>query len=123
MTAATDPRIRTAVVLDGSAGWPEVVDAPTVDRPVLLLASSGTPLHPSWSQIRDAGLARVTIGEAGHYSATDLCSFGASAELCGTVSAARAIAVSRSVVDAWLDRSLRDTDAPRFTAPELSWQL
>ncbi|WP_227980429.1 hypothetical protein [Nocardia spumae] len=122
-TAATDPRIRAGVVLDGSAGWDGVADAPGLDRPMLPLASGDTPLHPSWSQIRDPRLEYASIVDAGHYSATDLCAFGASAALCGTVPADRAATVSRGGVDPWLDRRLRGGAGPRYVAPELFWQL
>lgn len=121
--AATDPRIRTAVVLDGSAGWDGVAEAPALDRPVLLVGASGTPLHLSWDGFRDPQFQHVTLAGAGHYSVTDLCGFGGGAALCGTVSPGRATEITRGVVGAWLERQLRGTDGPRFEVPELKWQM
>ncbi|MEU4313739.1 alpha/beta hydrolase [Nocardia sp. NPDC024068] len=100
--AADDPRIRTAVVLDGSAGWDDVAEVPPMPHPVLLLAS-GNMVHASWT---GTGAVIGTIAGAGHYTATDLPVFGGSEELCGRVDAAHAATLTRSVVAAWLDRHL-----------------
>ncbi|WP_227983569.1 alpha/beta hydrolase family protein [Nocardia spumae] len=121
-TAAADPRVRAAVVLDGSAGWNRVADAPALDRPVLLLAAGDTPPHPSWTRFHDPHFARAAIGSAAHYSATDLCAFGAGPRLCGTMNAARAAVVSRGVVVGWLERHLLGHDRPRPDYPEVVWQ-
>lgn len=119
-TMASDPRVRAAVVLDGSAGWDGVATAPALDRPVLLL-ESGDMLHASWLQVHGQ-LDIASIRGAGHYTATDLPSFGCDVQLCGTVPPDRAAAVSRGVVAAWLAQHVLDSDTPEYTAPEVLWR-
>lgn len=105
--AAADSRVRTAMVLDGSAGWDEVAEVPDLDRPVLLLAS-GNMVHASWTST-DAVIG--TMAEAGHYTGTDLPMFGGDAGLCGTIGAERGARITSSVLAAWLDRQLLDRDS------------
>ncbi|WP_051161453.1 alpha/beta hydrolase family protein [Nocardia brevicatena] len=117
--AAADPRIRTVLVLDGSAGWDGVADVPDLEQPVLLLAA-GDMLHASWLELHTA--VAGTVAGAGHYSPTDLPAFGGGAELCGTIPAETGTAITRSVVAAWLDRTLRGADRPLPEFPALHWR-
>ena len=119
-TMSRDPRVRAAVVLDGSAGWSGVAAAPALDRPVLLM-SAGDTVHTSWSDFRDPRFEWASVAGAGHYFATDLPALGGSAELCGTMPADRAATVTRGTVTEWLDRHLLDRDTPRPAHPELIW--
>ncbi|WP_051132778.1 alpha/beta hydrolase family protein [Nocardia paucivorans] len=118
--AAADPRIRTVLVLDGSAGWDGVVEVPHLARPVLLLAA-GDMLHASWLELDTAVVG--TIAGGGHYTPTDLPAFGGGIELCGTIPEDTGTEITRSVVAAWLDRTLRDSATrplPEF--PALHWR-
>ena len=119
-TAAADPRVRAVVLIDSPAGWQGVVGAPTLTVPVLDLRLT-VPWADGWPQA--IGADRVTLAHAAHYSATDLCSFGADAIECGTVDVDTATHVTRTVITRWLDRQLRDGAAPRFEAPQLTWSL
>ncbi|MGV9818449.1 alpha/beta hydrolase family protein [Nocardia xishanensis] len=116
---ASDPRIRTGVVIDGPAAWDGITPAPGVDRPVLLLAS-GAMLHASWSSTK-ATIA--TIADAGHYSGTDLPVFGCSAELCGTIDPARGASITRAVVTAWFDQKLLGNDVAMPEESVLRWRV
>lgn len=98
-TAAADDRVRTAIVLDGSAAWDGVGQAPDVDRPVLLLAN-GMMVHASWLG-SDAVIG--TLEGAGHYTPTDLAQFGGTAEFCGTIDAALGARLTREALAAWLE--------------------
>ncbi|WP_459549845.1 alpha/beta hydrolase family protein [Nocardia sp. X0981] len=117
--AAGDARIRTALVLDGSAGWDEVAEVPDLDRPVLLLAA-GDMVHASWTS---TAAVIGTMAEAGHYTGTDLPMLGGGAQLCGTIGAERGARITASVLAAWLDRHLRgrDTALPEGD-PALRWR-
>lgn len=117
--AAGDARIRTALVLDGSAGWDDVAEVPELDRPVLLLAS-GDMVHASWTS---TAAVIGTMAEAGHYTGTDLPMLGGGADLCGTLGAERGTRITVSVLAAWLDRQLlgRDTALPADD-PALRWR-
>lgn len=117
--AAADPRIRTVLVLDGSAGWDGVADVPDLEQPVLLLAA-GDMLHASWLEL-DTAVAG-TIAGAGHYTPTDLPAFGCGTELCGAIPAETGTAITRSVVAAWLDRTLRGIGRPLPEFPALHWR-
>ncbi|WP_138452878.1 alpha/beta hydrolase family protein [Nocardia cyriacigeorgica] len=97
--ASADGRVRTAIVLDGSAAWDGVGPAPDVDRPVLLLAN-GMMVHASWLGT-DAVIG--TLESAGHYTPTDLPMFGGTPEFCGTIDAALGSRLTREVVAAWLE--------------------
>lgn len=120
IVAATDPRVRTALVLDGSAGWDDVAEVPRVDRPVLLLAS-GDMVHASWTSI-DATIG--TVAGAGHYTATDLPLFGCAPEYCGTIDPGRGTRITRAVVSAWLDRHLLGGDSVMpDDDPALRWRV
>lgn len=114
---AVDARIRTVVVLDGSAGW-DGVAAPTVDRPVLLLAS-GDMIHASWTR---TGATIATLAGAGHYTATDLPRFGGTIAYCGTIDAELGTTVTREVVVAWISRHLREQGTAMPEHPELRWR-
>ncbi|TLF96838.1 hypothetical protein FEK35_27505 [Nocardia cyriacigeorgica] len=115
---SSDPRIRTGVVLDGSAGWDGVTPPPAIDRPVLLLAS-GDMVHASWTHTR-ATIA--TIAGAGHYTGTDLPAFGCAPEFCGTINPHLGTELTRGVVAAWLDRELLGHQHPMPHDPALRWQ-
>ncbi|WP_187686166.1 hypothetical protein [Nocardia wallacei] len=100
---AQDTRAEAAVVLDGSAGWNQVIDAPEVDRPVLLLAS-GAMVHISWLGFAPGRFQLTTVRGGGHYTVTDLPAFAPDAtELCGTGPAARGTDISRRIVRDFLD--------------------
>ncbi|WP_280471033.1 alpha/beta hydrolase family protein [Nocardia cyriacigeorgica] len=111
-TMAADARIRTGIVLDGSAGWDGVAPAPALDRPVLLLAY-GDMVHASWMR---TGATVGTVARGGHYTATDLAQFGGSAEFCGTIDATLGARLTREVVAAWLTGKSMPTD------PALRWR-
>ncbi len=120
-TMAHDKRVKAAIVLDGSAGWQNVITAPEMDGPVLLLSSTATTLHPSWNEFTDPEFEHATILGGGHYSATDLCGFGASPIMCGTVDPARATTVSRTAIESWLGSVLSGGGGTKYAAPELEW--
>lgn len=109
---AADARIRTGIVLDGSAGWDGVAPAPALDRPVLLLAY-GDMVHASWTR---TGATVGTVARGGHYTATDLAQFGGSAEFCGTIDATLGARLTREVVATWLTGRAMPTD------PALRWR-
>ncbi|WP_280439864.1 alpha/beta hydrolase family protein [Nocardia cyriacigeorgica] len=111
-TAAADDRVRTAIVLDGSAAWDGVGTVPNVDLPILLLAN-GMMVHASWLGT-DAVIG--TLEGAGHYTPTDLPMFGGGVEFCGTIDAALGSRLTREVVAAWLER------APMPEDPALRWR-
>jgi dienelactone hydrolase len=111
-TAAADDRVRTAIVLDGSAAWDGVGPAPDIDRPVLLLAN-GMMVHASWLGT-DAVIG--TLEGAGHYTPTDLPMFGGGPEFCGTIDAALGSRLTREVVAAWLE------GMPMPEDPALRWR-
>ncbi|WP_280481052.1 alpha/beta hydrolase family protein [Nocardia cyriacigeorgica] len=112
-TAAADNRVRTAIVLDGSAAWDGVVGpAPDIDRPTLLLAN-GMMVHASWLGA-DATIG--TLEGAGHYTPTDLPAFGGDVEFCGTIDATLGARLTRDVIAAWLE------GAPMPDDPALRWR-
>ncbi|MEV5649789.1 hypothetical protein AB0L57_16210 [Nocardia sp. NPDC052254] len=117
---SADSRIRDAVMVDSSAGWPGVTGPAVTDRPVLALQL--TDPWPADARRQPAADA-VTLAGAAHYSATDLCGLGGAPELCGTIEPDRATAICRAVIDGWLDRQLHGDTGPRFEVPELKWQL
>lgn len=120
-----EPRVRAGVVLDGPAGWTDNTDVERggVDRPVLMLAS-GDMLHASWIRFASdsPGFTLGTIRGAEHYAATDLPALAPSTARCGSLSAERATAITRSVVTAFLDEQLRGAATPVPVWPELEWR-
>jgi predicted dienelactone hydrolase len=112
-TAAADDRVRTAIVLDGSAAWDGVGTVPNIDLPILLLAN-GMMVHASWLGTTDATIG--TLEGAGHYTPTDLPQFGGTPEFCGTIDAALGSRLTREVVAAWLE------GAPMPEDPALRWR-
>ncbi|TLF74033.1 alpha/beta hydrolase family protein [Nocardia cyriacigeorgica] len=111
-TAAADARVRSVIVLDGSAAWDGVGPAPDIDRPVLLLAN-GMMVHASWLGT-DAVIG--TLEGAGHYTPTDLPWFGGRAEFCGTIDPAVGARLTRNVVAAWIEGTPMPED------PVLRWR-
>ncbi|WP_280201418.1 alpha/beta hydrolase family protein [Nocardia cyriacigeorgica] len=111
-TMASDPRILTGIVLDGSAGWDGVSPAPVLERPVLLLAF-GDMVHASWMR---TGATVGTVARGGHYTPTDLAQLGGTGEFCGTIDAALGARLTREVVTAWL------AGAPMPEDPALRWR-
>ncbi|MBF6394475.1 alpha/beta hydrolase [Nocardia cyriacigeorgica] len=112
-TAAADDRVRTVIVLDGSAAWDGVGPAPDIDRPVLLLAN-GMMVHASWLG-PDAMIG--TLEGGGHYTPTDLPMFGGGPEFCGTINPDTGARLTREVVAAWLIGESMPED------PALRWRL
>ncbi|WP_280466836.1 alpha/beta hydrolase family protein [Nocardia cyriacigeorgica] len=106
-TAAADERVRTAIVLDGSAAWDGIGAVPDIDRPLLLLAN-GMMVHASWLGT-DAVIG--TLESAGHYTPTDLPYFGGTTEFCGTIDAAVGSRLTREVVAAWLNNTAMPEDS------------
>ena len=101
--AAQDPRIRAVVMLDSPAGWQGVVGAPDIDVPVLDLQLT-VPWYGGWPIAAGPGVDKVVIDNAAHYSATDLCAFGADAVECGMLPAGQAASVTRGIVIDFLDQ-------------------
>ncbi|WP_431966349.1 alpha/beta hydrolase family protein [Nocardia sp. bgisy134] len=117
-TMAVEPRIRTSLVLDGPAVWDGVEAAPDTDRPVLLLAM-GAMVHASWTAT-DASI--VTLEGAGHYTGTDMPTFGCATDLCGTIDPNRGAAITSAVMAAWLSGHLLGVDAAMPEDPALRWR-
>ncbi|NEW40753.1 hypothetical protein GV794_01780 [Nocardia cyriacigeorgica] len=111
-TAAADARIRSVIVLDGSAAWDGIGPAPDIDQPVLLLAN-GMMVHASWLGT-DAVIG--TLEGGGHYTPTDLPWFGGGPEFCGAIDPGAGSRVTREVVAAWL------IGAPMPSDPVLRWR-
>ncbi|MBF6277089.1 dienelactone hydrolase family protein [Nocardia nova] len=103
---AKDPRVKAAMSIDGPAGWERVADVPTVDRPVLFLQLTDAWVE-SWSEFRGEGFEHAIIENAGHYSATDMCQFDRSRELCGTINPDDAARESRTVIGSFLDHVMK----------------
>ncbi|WP_228839579.1 alpha/beta fold hydrolase [Nocardia cyriacigeorgica] len=113
-TAAADDRVRTVIVLDGSAAWDGVGPAPDIDRPVLLLAN-GMMVRASWLGTDHAMIG--TLEGGGHYTPTDLPMFGGGPEFCGTINPDTGARLTREVVAAWLIGESMPED------PALRWRL
>lgn len=102
---AKDPRVKAAVSIDGPAGWDRVADVPTTERPVLFLQLTDAWVS-SWSEFRGPRFEHATIPNTGHYSATDMCQFDSSPELCGTADPDQAAQQSRDIIADWLARMM-----------------
>ncbi len=116
---AADTRVRAAIMIDAPAGWNGVVAPPTIHRPALMLQLTD-PWPESAPQLASPHDTAV-LQRAAHYSATDLCAFGAGQDLCGTIDADEAARASRGAVASWLDDTVRGMTMPRFVTPELEW--
>ena len=103
---AKDPRVKAAVSVDGPAAWAHVADVPTTDRPVLFLQLTDAWVQ-SWSEFRGEGFEHAIIENAGHYSATDMCQFDKSRELCGTINPDDAARESRTIIGSFLDHVMK----------------
>ncbi|MCX4097137.1 alpha/beta hydrolase family protein [Nocardia sp. alder85J] len=123
--AAADPRIRAAVVLDGSAGWHDgaAVERRGLDRPVMLVGY-GAMVDASWIAFghHTPGPFTVAMVRGGeHYTPTDLPELGGPPELCGTLPPDRAAAVTRGLVADFLTRSVLGRPASGEVWPEVEW--
>lgn len=118
---SSDPRITSAVVLDGSAGWigTDGLEETGVDAPVLLV-TYGELIHASWMRFgrNTPGDFRIaTVRGGGHYTPTDLPSLAPPAvELCGTIPAGRGTDLSRRIVQDYLEGQ------PAGVWPEVAWR-
>ncbi|MFJ9443494.1 alpha/beta hydrolase [Kitasatospora sp. NPDC101235] len=124
-----DPRLRIGLDLDGGLFGSPVPEL-GLDRPFLLLTSIDD--HDTWQHWREHhhawGRQLRTLG-AGHLSFTDLPHAAGPgnlpgrlpaevyAALLGTIAPARATALTRTYVRAFVDRFLRDRPAPLLDAP------
>ncbi len=108
-TAATvgnaDPRVDAVAVLDGVLTYDGAPPVEHVERPVLLLGVPAATTHPSWQLVHGDV---VEVPGAGHYSFTDVANLlPVSTRLCGTVSGARANAITFDRMADFLDRAIR----------------
>ncbi|MFE4519148.1 alpha/beta hydrolase [Kitasatospora sp. NPDC056783] len=124
-----DRRLRIGLDLDGGLFGSPVPD-PGLDRPFLLLTSLDD--HDTWRRWREHHRAwgrQLRAGGAGHLSFTDLPHAAGPgnvaahlpadlyATLFGTLTPARATALTRAYVLAFVDRFLRDRPAPLLDGP------
>ncbi|WP_280319775.1 alpha/beta hydrolase family protein [Nocardia wallacei] len=118
---SSDPRITSAVVLDGSAGWIGTtgLEETGVDRPVLLV-TYGELIHNSWLRFArntPGPFTMASVRGGGHYTPTDLPSLAPPAvELCGTIPAGRGTDLSRRIVQDYLEGQ------PAGLWPEVAWR-
>ncbi|WP_280201408.1 alpha/beta hydrolase family protein [Nocardia cyriacigeorgica] len=134
--AYADSRVKAVAVLDGTAGYtgcPNLAQDNGIAQPVMLLSGpinlddnylTGAE-HTSWASYAATNhgpLHMLEVAGARHYAFTDVGLLSTkTAELCGTISPARAMALHTLFVRAFLDRYLSGVSTALLDGAHPDW--